>query len=390
MSACYEAPQEDQPQTEAPDLTGAGNPFRCVMTVDMDGILRNLEALRRWTQAQLIAVVKNNGYGLGLVPYARLLAAHGVRCFAVARIEEAVALRQSGFEPDIVVMTPPQDAVQARQLAQWRLTAAADSLEQLTWLEQAAFRIRGRCPVHLKFDTGFGRFGFAPEAAQELAGALERFPHVDIDGIFSHCGILEPRPARRQFELFLRAADTLEQGGCRPRYRHFCNSSMAMLYPFMQLDAIRVGSALLGRLPCPSPVPLERIGQLRARVLSVHDMPAGSRPGYGGVQRLARATPVAVVNAGWQEGLSLERHHEIFRYRQLFSQIKGLLTQMGRRRCATWRDRRLPVIGRGGMTFTLLDASDCDLAAGDWVTMEVNPLMVPGEVRREYIGGYPL
>ena len=165
---------------------------------------------------------------------------------------------------------------------------------------------------------------------------------------------------------------------------------MAMLYPFMQLDAIRVGSALLGRLPCPAPVPLERIGQLRARVLSVHDMPAGSRPGYGGVQRLARATPVAVVNAGWQEGLSLERHHEIFRYRQLFSQIKGLLTQMGRRRCATWHDRRLPVIGRGGMTFTLLDASDCDLAAGDWVTMEVNPLMVPGEVRREYIGGYPL
>lgn len=390
MSACYEAPKEGEPQTEAPDISGDGNPFRCVMTVDQDGVLRNLDALRRWTQAQLIAVVKHNGYGLGLVPYARLLAGHGVQCFAVSRIEEAITLRRAGFDPDIVLMTPPQDIEQARQIVRWRLSAAVDAREQLVWLDQQAFCARTRCSIHLKFDTGFGRFGFAAEQARLLADSLGRFSHLAIDGIFSHCGILEPRQARKQFGMFLKACKLLEEAGYRPKYRHFCNSSMAMLYPSMQLDAIRVGSALLGRLPCPTPIPLERIGALRARVLSVHDMPAGSRPGYGGAQRLKKTTPVAVVNAGWQEGLGLERRHEIYRYRQLFSQIKGLLTQVNRPHCAIWQDRRLPIIGRGGMNFTLLDASDCDLAAGDWVTMEVNPLLVPGEVRREYIGGNPL
>ncbi len=386
LCVCYEAPQDELGRLEEePEALAAIRPFRCVMTVDEAGIVRNLAEIRRWIQGQIIAVVKNNGYGLGLVPYARLLAGQGVHCFAVARLEEAIVLRQAGFTQDILLMTPPQDAQQAMQIVRWKVSAAAGSMEHLAWLEQASVQYGSRCPVHIKFDTGFGRYGFSPETASTLTTIFKQSAHLDMEGLFSHCGILEPGPAQRQFASFCQAVQVMEKAGYQPRYRHFCNSSLAMLYPTMQLDAVRIGSALLGRLPCRVPAALERIGQLRARVISIHDMPAGSRPGYAGVQRLGKRTPVAVINAGWQEGLGLERKREIYQCRHLFSQMKKILMQMNHRCYATWNGRRLPVIGWGGMTFTLLDASDCDLTVGDWVTMEVNPLMVPREVRREYI-----
>jgi len=372
MNICYERESEDS----AP---------RCVLEVSTADIRHNYETLRSISSGKIIAVVKNNGYGLGLIPYSRLLMTCGVTCLAVADAAEGAALREAGIQGDILVMSPPEDEVSARKIAGYGLTAAVGSCGDIYRLEKAAAEQNTFCRVHVKLDTGFGRFGFSPEEAETAAHNLRQCGHLQAEGVFTHCGVFQPRQVQQQYDLFMKTADRLCTVLQRELCRHFCHSSLALRYPHFQLDAIRVGSALLGRTAGAEAAGLKPVGRLKGRVQDIRVMPAGSRPGYAGAQRLAQSTRVAVVAAGWQDGFGLERRRETARPRELLSQIGQLLARAGKGRYVYHDDESVPVLGHGGMNFTLLNASQSHLAVGDWVTMPVNPLLVPMQVRREYI-----
>jgi alanine racemase len=382
MSVCYEDP--DANHCENPDMGQADDGWKCVLKVETKRIIDNLAAIRCYTSSRIIAVVKNNGYGLGLIPYCRLLNKQQVDCFAVAQIEEAIEMRRAHIWGMILVMTPPQDVRQAASMVEWDLTATVGSFVQAMRMQGAALKAKKVCPVHVKFDTGLGRFGFDVSQAQELAHRFPQYSHLKMEGVYSHCGAVKAAQITAQFEAFQKVLSELKKAGYEPTYQHFCNSSLTLNYPSMQLNAVRLGSALVGRVGGRKSIKLQPVVQLRARVMEVHLMQVGSRPGYGGVEKLRKMTSVAVVNAGWQDGLMIKRQYEIYSLHDLLSQIKQIFVSLGKRRYASYQGRMLPVIGRGGMNFTLLNANGSDIAPGDWVTMDVNPLWVRREIPREY------
>jgi len=357
---------------------------RCVLEVSAADIRHNYEQLRRLCSARIIAVVKNNGYGLELVPYGKLLVDCGVDCLAVSGAEEGILLRQSGIEADILVMTPPETEECACKIVTYGLIAAVGSLADILRLEAAAETTGAECRMHVKIDTGFGRFGFMPEQALDTAQQLKKCRRLRVEGVFTHCGVLQPRQVKAQHTVFMQAAEVLDQVLEKRLCRHFCHSSLALKYPQFQLDAVRVGSALLGRMAGAESLGLRPVGRLKGRVQDIHTMPAGSRPGYAGAERLAAATRVAVVAAGWQDGFGLERRRDAVCPRELFSQLYQLVAGAGRKRYVYYEGKTIPILGHGGMNFTLLNASGSELAVGDWVMMQVNPLLVPMQVRREY------
>ena len=222
--------------------------------------------------------------------------------------------------------------------------------------------------------------------ARALCGA----PHIEIEGVFSHFSrsFSNASTTADQLALFSRMTGALEREGLFLGTQHIANSCGALLHPQTRLDAVRIGSAFVGRLPMPSPVPLTRIGSFECEVAELHELPRGHNVGYTNVYHTSRPTRTAILTAGVADGLGHTRGKDAFRpidrIRYLWHGVKGLFGNQALR--CTIRGRSVPTIGRIGMTNTIVDVTDLpQVAVGDIAVFDINPLFVDSAVPRRYI-----
>ena len=252
-------------------------------------------------RSKVMAVVKANAYGHGLVPTALCLA--NADSFAVARLEEAVALRGAGVRTPIVLLEGVFNAEQLAEAARQNLEIVVHEGEQLALLERAPGA--HRFIVWLKIDTGMNRLGFR---ASQVASALvrlmamgERLHELRLLTHFASADERDSALTARQFALF---ADLTQ--GCGG-VRSLANSAAVFALPAAQADWVRPGLALYGVAPFA-----DRIGaalglapamRLVSTVIAVRDVPVGETVGYGGVWRAQRDSRIAIVAAGYGDGL---------------------------------------------------------------------------------------
>ena len=161
--------------------------------------------------------------------------------------------------------------------------------------------------VHVAVDTGMGRFGTRWTDTEQLL-EVYRTPGLSFEGIFSHfAASFEAGSAQTmaQLERFLSAVSALEKQGVQAGVRHIANSCAALRFPETRLDAVRVGSALVGRLPVPVPVELKRVGVFKAGVVDRRVLRKGDTTGYASICRMKRDTDAAVVAIGHHNGFGL-------------------------------------------------------------------------------------
>jgi alanine racemase len=323
--------------------------------IDLNAIANNVRELRRRTrpQARLMAVVKANGYGHGAAEVARTALANGAEWLGVARLPEAVALREAGLAAPMLVFgyTPPADAA---RLIDCDLRQSVYSLDAARAYSAAA-AARGRTiRVHLKVDTGMGRLGMVPAAPGASnpghgvdegfireATAIARLPGLEAEGIFTHFAASDSADrsyAKRQLALFIEVVSALRSNGMEFELRHAANSAAVIAMPESHLDLVRPGIALYGLRPSEdvdlAGVFLKPAMALKTRIIHLKPVPAGACISYGMTYRTPHATVVATVPAGYADG-----------FRRLFSS-KGKMLVHG---------RRVPVIGRVCMDLTMLD-----------------------------------
>ena len=150
-------------------------------------IVSNYEKLKEQANGCIIiGVVKGNGYGLGLIPFAQTLISCGVKILAVSHLAEAEALRQAGIDGEILLLSPTCLADEARRIVRGKFTATIGSAESAIVLNTAASECNSRIKAHIKIDTGFGRFGFLPQEHERIISTIRGLSHVDITGCFSH------------------------------------------------------------------------------------------------------------------------------------------------------------------------------------------------------------
>lgn len=250
---------------------------------------------------RLIPVLKDDAYGLGLERMAAESAHHPrVSCVAVAQVSEGLALRASGFEKDILVMS----AALPHQLSASvcaKLTLAAPSADFVCALDKAAAELGLEARVHIKIDTGLHRIGV--ETGGELAGliaALDGAEHVAATGVFSH--FADPNDenfTRAQFALFKKSITQLENAGYAGLTKHISCSAATELYPEYALDAVRVGRRLYMDSVHGTSGGVEETCSWRAYVTDVKERRAGDCLGYGRALRLERDARIAVLGAGY-------------------------------------------------------------------------------------------
>jgi alanine racemase len=364
------------------------------LRVDTDALLHNLRTVRAAApDAQIIPVLKGNGYGLGDIAAARLFAENDVRLIAVSRVEEAARLAEAEIAGlEILLLSPYNGTRDAAQIAALGVTATVDSVQGAVRLNGFAQEAGKILPVHLKFDTGMGRFGFLPQQAAEAADALLVCSNLRVTGVFTHLnGAFREKNksvfcAARCFDEIL---ETLKERGIDTGLTHICNSGGCLLYPQLQKNAVRIGSALVGRLPFPNIWGLRPVAQLVSEIIDVRTLPAGAAIGYSGAYRTKRAAEIAVVPVGHADGLFLERTRDSFRFSdhlRYFYRCARLLVKK-QPLCCVVRDRRVHLVGHVGLTAVTLDVTGLDCVPGDEVRFDVNPLLVQNHVTRRYVGG---
>jgi alanine racemase len=323
--------------------------------VDLGAIAHNVRELRRCAdpKAKVMAVVKANGYGHGAVEVARTALANGAEWLGVARLPEAIPLREAGFGVPILVFgyTPPAEA---GRLIDYDLRQSVYSPAAARAYSAAAAARGRRIRVHLKVDTGMGRLGMVPEALSgkapghavgedfiREATAIARLPGLDAEGIFTHFAASDSADtsyARSQLALFLEALSALRAVGLEFAVRHAANSAAVIALPESHLDLVRPGISLYGLRPSDevdlTGISLQPAMALKTRIIHLKSVPAGACISYGMTYRTPAPTVIATIPAGYADG-----------YRRLLSS-RGQMIVHG---------HRVPVVGRVCMDLTMLD-----------------------------------
>lgn len=333
---------------------------RCTAArVDLDALTSNFRALDSYLASEalinrgagagpsrspgIIAVVKANAYGHGAVPVARTLESAGATMLAVADIEEGVELRQAGINAPILVF----GALSVSDLAgvfDHRLTPTVASPGAGRALEVAAAARGVRVAYHLKIDTGLNRLGFRHDNLRRTLPGLLASPHLRLEAVQTHFGTADDPESplfdvqRRHFEASARTLDDLAAG---PRVRHAANSAALVRDSRVWYDFVRPGLLLYGLVPPPlqSTLALRPVMSLASRVVAVKGVRVGEAVGYGARFVTTRPTTLAVVPAGYADGLD--------------RRLEG-------RGWAVVRGRRVPIVGAVSMDMLTLDVTDVE------------------------------
>lgn len=350
--------------------------------VETEKLKHNIEILKQQAGSAVIwGVVKGNGYGLGAGKLALLLKEQGIDHFAVTDLAEARALREAGLTEDpILMLRSTSDRQELEALVSLDVICTLGSLEDGGALNDTASSLGRTAHAHVKLDTGMGRYGFLPERMDQAA-ELWKYDNIKIEGVFTHfyrAG--SEKVTKKQFSDFRSAVDVLRSMGLEVGMVHCCNSLGFWYYPEMHLDAVRLGSALLGRVGYGPRANLRRIGYVQADVEALRVIPKGHNVGYGGDCRVRRDTRIAVIGVGYFHGFSVERGYDVFRIRDCLRSMGRYLKYLLKRRCLTVEvnGKTCKVLGHVGMVNLIADVTDIPCALHDPVKLQINPLDLKG------------
>ncbi|MEQ8173942.1 MAG: alanine racemase [Syntrophomonadaceae bacterium] len=280
--------------------------------INLTAISHNVAQLQEAVKpARVMAVVKANGYGHGVVEVSRVCQEQGVDFLGVASLDEAMTIREAGMEPPILVLGYiPQEFARTVVSEGVRATIFESGLAQA--LSRAAVETGLTAHVHIKIDTGMGRLGYQadPETVQEII-RLSRLPGLHLEGIFTHFALADVPDKSYTFEqlrVFEELLDSLTREGVVFDIRHCANSAALMEIPQTRFNMVRAGIAIYGLYPDPEHRPpgfnLIPAMQLKSRVSFVKTLHCGQSVSYGRTYRCTGDTRVATVPIGYADGYS--------------------------------------------------------------------------------------
>ena len=287
-------------------------PRRCWVEIDLAALERNLKLIRASLPPNIkfVAVVKADAYGHGLHHVAARLMHAGADLFAVANVAEAMALRELSSDWPVLLLSPvlPDED---RYLADYDLAATVSSIEEVRRFDAVGQTAGKPVAVHLKIDTGMGRLGVWHEQASELVAQICTAQGVKLAGVFTHFSSADEDPAftEKQRSIFLGTLKGFVGFNPQGLFIHADNSAGLETSPGQSLfNAVRIGLLQFGILPHPhsllARVHTEPVFSFHTRIGLVKKLPAGTGISYGQTYRLKRNSTVAILTAGYGDGIA--------------------------------------------------------------------------------------
>ena len=276
--------------------------------VDLGALRHNVRTLKSLAgDAELMGVVKGYAYGHGNPVCAQTVLDAGATRLGVARVAEALHLREAGIRAPIHVFTePPLEAIPT--ILDLELTPTVYTEAFAVALDEASGARKRVTSVHVKVDTGMHRVGLMADAVPHAFTVLSSLKDLEIEGVWSHLAVADvpDHPfTRKQLDLFNEILDKIERSGLEPRFKHIANSAATLSLPESHFNLVRCGVACYGLWPGPGlagSADLRPVMSLRARVNMSKVVPSGDALSYGLQYELQRSSGVVTVPAGYADG----------------------------------------------------------------------------------------
>lgn len=326
------------------------------LVVNKEDLMHNINKIRAYTKQTsgedytIIGIVKGNGYGLGLKKYAKFLVDNGISFLAVATLEEAITLASEKISNNILLMSAINERDELEEAIKNNIIVTLDSVENskmLNELAQKGYNIR----VHIKIDTGFGRYGFMYDNYDEIISSITSLDKdIKVEGIFSHFSIAyykNDEYTKQQFERFSNVINKLEENGIQINLKHICNSPAFLNYPEMHLNSARIGSAFVGRVHSENNIGLKKIGEYQVSIAEIRNIPKGFYISYLKAYKTKRNTKIAILPIGYIDGYNVSARTDMFRLidkiRTIVRNVKSLFKKQNL--TAVIKGKRYNIIG---------------------------------------------
>ena len=303
----------------------------------------------------VMAVVKANAYGHGMVPVAKSVLKHKTASYlGVAIVEEGIRLRQNNVTAPVLVFTVPSES-QLRSYIGMNLEATICSLSTARKLDRMAAGAGTKGVVHVKIDTGMGRIGILPKDALPFLTELKKLKHIAVKGIYTHFATSDERDlqyARKQLSEFNASLTALERAGIHIPLRHCANSGAILQMKGSYFDMVRPGIMMYGYRPSQETrktLPLKPAMSIRSEIAFMKQVPKGTSISYGRRYISSSKTTIGSVAIGYADGIS----------RRLTNKANALVN-----------GRQYPIVGTICMDQLMIDfGSRSSNKVGDRVTL---------------------
>ena len=340
---------------------------------------------------KIIGVVKGNGYGLGLVEFSKFLIKNGIKILAVSSVEEALELKRAKIDNDVMLLSGTSIRTDLMKLVNKDVIISLTSFEDIEVLNRILKNKDKVQRVQIKIDTGFNRYGFKYEDLDELIEVLksDESKKLKIVGTFSHFSYSysqNKENTQKQFDLFISSVEKLKKNNIDTGDLHICNSSAFLKYPEMHLNAVRVGSAFLGRLQIENKYNLRKIGKLYTNICEIKSVRKGDTIGYSCSEKIKKNSRIAIAQIGYIDGLNSGKYNDTFKIIDKIRILKNAFFDIFKDKHIYYKinGSKCRVLGKIGMNHIVLDIKGKDVKINDEIEIDISPLNVNTNIRREY------
>ena len=372
------------------------------LVINKEDLLQNVQKIKEHAKINLpddngrpvkiIVVVKSNAYGLDLKQYTEFMVNQGLDFFAVSTVQEAIEFRKLGFTQQLLMLSSTAIKEEVELLIKNNVIITIGSKEAA----DVVCKIATECPeqkikAHIKIDTGFGRYGFVYENREEMIEALKKLQdnkNIEIQGTFTHFSnsYYDEKYTKLQFKRYIDCIEVLKMNNIETGMLHVCNSSAFIKFPEMHLNAVRVGSAFVGKLAFKNNIGLKKVARLESQVTEIKDVPKGFNIGYSNAYKTKKSTRVAIVPCGYINGVDVQVGRDMFRtvdkIRYVVRDLKDMFKKQNH--SVFINNQRCEILGRIGTFHVTVDITGKDVNIGDKAVFDVNTTLVNSDVKREY------
>lgn len=299
---------------------------------------------------KLVAIVKANAYGHGLVEVAKIAVSSRVNWLGVDSIDEALKLRKAGIDAPILILGYTLLS-KLKEVIKYDLRQVVYNKETIVELAKQATKQKKKIKIHLKVETGTLRQGLRKEELLELARFIKKHSQIQIEGIYTHYANIEDTAdygyAQLQLKRFKQAVDLLEKNGIKIPIKHTACSAAIILFPETYFNMVRLGISMYGLWPSKETfvsaqernrqINLEPVLTWKTRIAQIKNIKAGDPVGYGLTERVSRDSKIAVLPVGYWDG-----------YDRKLSGIGNVLI----------KGERCKLLGRVCMNMVVVDVTD--------------------------------
>ena len=345
------------------------------LVIDRRVIRNNLRAIKdRAEGADIYADMSANATGMGMLEVAQLLRDEGVRSYAVSDPKDAALLRKNGFASErIMMLRSTADPDELTELIDLGVICTVGSYDAAVAINGIAEARKVIAEVQIKVDSGLGRYGFLPAEIDRIASIYKYMSSLTVIGTFTTFSASWRSKSQTLTELdrFNGVLDKMTELGLEPGMAHCCDSAALFKYEIGRMDAVRVDTALSGRIPGKPIAVLSKVGYIEAGLEEVGWHPKGHRVGTEPGIVMKTPTKIAILSVGYYHGFGVDRHVS----------ERGIFDILRRRKTTLYvkiNGQKAKVLGNVGLLHTMVDVTKIDCTVGDIALMDVDPVNVKG------------